>query len=148
MAEHWPRIVRALTAEGIRLRRTTQIAAIATIGVECTIFKPIEEIEGSNSNWDAYDGGRAYHGRGFIQLTHRSNYVECGRAVGIPDLADNPDRALEPECAARALAWHFKSRGIPQLAAQGDWKGVRRAVQGGLAGWDDFIACVRALGPM
>jgi predicted chitinase/murein DD-endopeptidase MepM/ murein hydrolase activator NlpD len=149
VTEHWPRIVRALQDQGIA-DRATQIAAIATVGVESTGFEPIEEIAGPHVNWDNYGGGRRYHGRGFIQLTHLSNYTDCGAALGLPDLANNPDLALDPDVAARVFAWYFKThpfRGqtIPQLAAQGDWDGVRRAVNGGINGWDDFIACVTAL---
>jgi predicted chitinase len=148
VANHWPRIVRALQDEGIA-DRATQIAAIATLGVESTGFEPIEEIPGPHVNWDNYDGGRRYHGRGFIQLTHRFNYIDCATALGLPDLGDNPELLLDPDIAARVFAWFFNTRPspgrIPQLAAQGDWEGVRRGVNGGLTGWDEFIACVNAL---
>ena len=63
---------------------------------------------------------------------------------GVP-LEQNPDLALEPEVAARILAQYMKDHGIPALAAKGDWQGVRRAVNGGLNGWDRFSKLVNEL---
>lgn len=51
-------------------------------------------------------GGHKYRGRGFIQLTGRSNYKEVGELIGV-DLLNNPDLMLEPEIAARASAAYF-----------------------------------------
>lgn len=49
------------------------------------------------------DGAR-YAGRGYVQLTGKSNYVKAGIALGV-DLAENPDLALDPGIAARILIW-------------------------------------------
>jgi len=46
--------------------------------------------------------GRAYYGRGFVQLTWRENYERLGRALGI-DLVNKPDIALEPGPAAEIM---------------------------------------------
>jgi len=51
-------------------------------------------------------GGYKYRGRGFIQLTGKSNYEEVGELIGV-DLVGNPDLMLEPEIAARASAAYF-----------------------------------------
>jgi predicted chitinase len=88
------------------------------------------------------DGAR-YHGRGFIQLTGRANYRGYGELLGLP-LEDDPDQALDPTVAARVLALYFKQRGIDACAANGDWVGVRRRVNGGLNGWARFIQLVGA----
>jgi predicted chitinase len=88
--------------------------------------------------------GAKYHGRGFVKLTGRSNYRSYGQALGVP-LEDNPDLALDPDIAARIFAQFFNWCGIPDCARHGDWRGVRRRVNGGYDGWDRFIAFVQAL---
>ncbi|MEO0327392.1 MAG: M15 family metallopeptidase [Pseudomonadota bacterium] len=46
--------------------------------------------------------GHAYYGRGYVQLTHKSNYERQSEKIGI-DLVKYPDRALEPLIALRIL---------------------------------------------
>jgi predicted chitinase len=89
------------------------------------------------------DGAR-YHGRGYIQLTGRANYDTYGTKLGVP-LEKHPDRALDPVVAARVLAEYFRSRDIEKSAKRGDWKEVRRKVNGGLNGWPTFERAVNAL---
>lgn len=147
---YWPLVARALAAEGITSRAAI-IAAVATIGVETGRFEPIPEY----ASGEAYQGrpdldnmqpgdGQRFKGRGFIQLTGRANYRAYGEALGV-DLVNNPDLALDPEIAARVLARYFKTRGIAEMADRGDWEAVRKAVNGGLNGWDRFQNMVRAL---
>lgn len=47
------------------------------------------------------DGVR-FKGRGFVQITGRTNYEDWSRRLGV-DLVANPARAAEPEIAARVL---------------------------------------------
>lgn len=49
------------------------------------------------------DDGYLYRGRGFIQLTGRSNYARYGEMAGYPEIVQEPDKANDPEIAA-ALA--------------------------------------------
>jgi putative chitinase len=46
--------------------------------------------------------GIKYAGRGYVQLTGRANYARAGLKLSLP-LTDNPDRALEPDTAARIM---------------------------------------------
>ncbi len=161
---YWPKIVEQLKNAGIN-SRATQIAALATIDVEVgDRFEPIPEY----ATGDAYEGradlgntqpgdGRRYKGRGFIQVTGRSNYRSYGRKVaelwGAGDADDlnleaHPENALQEDVAAAVLAVYFRDRGIPAMAARGDWQAVRKAVNGGLNGWDTFKAAVDALQAM
>lgn len=124
------------------------IAALATIGVEVNRFEPINEYRNADgsipSYWHGYDGGWVYHGRGFIQLTHLYNYRAYGQMLGV-DLAGSPELALDPYIAAAVLALYFKQRGIAGMAEAGDWRAVRRAVNGGYNGWDAFALYVNRL---
>jgi hypothetical protein len=158
---YWPKIVEQLTHAGIA-DRATQIAVLATIAVEVGArFEPIPEY----ATGDAYEGradlgntqtgdGRRFKGRGFVQLTGRSNYRHYGRKVAelwnagdVDDLnlEAHPDNALQEDVAAAVLAVYFRDRGIPAMAARGDWEAVRKAVNGGLNGWPAFSAAVMQL---
>lgn len=155
---YWPAVAAALDEQGIGDRSTT-IAALATIGVEVGSFAPINEFgddayfernygPGTSAgaqlgNVNPGDGAR-YHGRGFIQLTGRSNYRRYGQRLGV-DLEGNPDLALEASTAARVLAMYFQDHGVQALAGKPDWAGVRQAVNGGMNGWQRFADFVDAL---
>jgi hypothetical protein len=148
---YWPPVADHLNRFGIYDRATT-IAAIATAIVEVgKAFKPIPEY----ASGDAYEGradlgntqpgdGRRYKGRGLIQLTGRANYRTYGNELGVP-LEDMPDEALDPIVSGAVLAKYFEKRGIPQMARDANWQGVRRAVNGGLNGWDTFYGAVLSL---
>ena len=51
--------------------------------------------------------GWKYRGRGDIQLTGKSRYIEMGKKLGI-DLENNPDLAATPEWSAKILAQYYK----------------------------------------
>jgi len=152
--QHWPGLQQAMAECGLE-NRACMIAAIATIGTEVPSFLPINEYGGNAYFTKMYEGrkdlgntqpgdGARYHGRGYIQLTGRANYRAYGQKLGLP-LEQNPDLALQPDVAARILARYMKDRGIDKLAERGDWQGVRRAVNGGLNGWDRFSSLVNQL---
>jgi hypothetical protein len=151
---YWPPLRKALAEEGLT-DEASMIAALATIATEVPDFAPINEYGGDAYFRKNYEGradlgnthpgdGARYHGRGFIQLTGRSNYRGYGQKLGVP-LEQNPNLALDASIAARVLAAYMKERQVGALAARGDWQGVRRAVNGGLNGWDRFSACVQKL---
>jgi putative chitinase len=58
-------------------------------------------------NTQAGDGAR-FHGRGFVQLTGRSNYARAGAFTGA-DLIDNPQLAKD-----RNLAYHIAVQGMKE----------------------------------
>lgn len=65
-------------------------------------------IEGQNprlarslGNTELGDGAK-YAGRGFVQLTGRSNFIKAGLKVGV-DLVNNPDLAMNKDVAALIL---------------------------------------------
>ena len=151
---NWPPLLEALSAYGIDTL-PCQIATLATVGTEVGSFTPINEFGGSAYFKKMYEGrkdlgnvragdGVRYHGRGYIQLTGRANYRTYGEKLGVP-LERKPDLALRPDIAAKVLAAYVNDHGIAKLAASGDWQGVRRAVNGGLNGWERFSTLVQGL---
>ncbi|HEY9596378.1 MAG TPA: glycoside hydrolase family 19 protein, partial [Cyanophyceae cyanobacterium] len=147
--KYLPGVLEALEEKGI-LDKPTLIAAIATIGVETGGFCPINEYGGPQyftkmyehrkdlGNVQPGDGAR-YHGRGFIQVTGRSNYRRYGEQLGLGrKLEDNPELALDPKISAQILAYYFYDRKVYQAARASDWRKVRKLVNGGYNGWNEF----------
>jgi peptidoglycan hydrolase-like protein with peptidoglycan-binding domain len=151
-----PPLIEKLEARGI-LNQPTLVAALATISVETAGFQPINEWGGNSYFHEMYEGrsdlgntqpgdGVRFHGRGFVQITGRANYQHYGDKLGVP-LVDNPELALDPDVAAGILVEYFWERSVDQRALAQDWQGVRRAVNGGLNGWDHFWPVVQKLLP-
>lgn len=63
--------------------------------------------------------GYAFRGRGYIQLTGRSNYEADGRALGL-DLVRQPDLAARPDIAERIAVHYWQTRVQPVEAARTD----------------------------
>lgn len=79
--------------------------------------------------------GYRFRGRGYVQLTGRRNYRDASRRLGV-DLVKEPDRALEPELAAKILikgmmeGW-FTGKALPQyIKEKADYVRARRTVNG------------------
>lgn len=79
-------------------------------------------------NTEAGDGFR-YRGRGFFQLTGRGNYITFGRAIGRPDLVEQPALANDPAISAAIAVAYMKGR-----YKGGGWEGMKRAVGNSVAG--------------
>jgi len=150
-------ILTAMQGAGV-LETNSAIGMLATVAVETAWkFQPIHEF-GNAAYFAKYDGradlgnvqagdGYKFRGRGFIQITGRGNYVQYGRLLGI-DLLGNPEDACNPQIAARVAASYWQTHGIQLACHVADWQRVRRAVNGGLNGWNDFIGCVNRLIPL
>lgn len=81
--------------------------------------------------WRFDANGKTWAGRGYVQLTHKSNYEKAGRKLGL-DLVADPNLALHPEIAARILV-----RGMVEgwftgkkMADYSDYIQMRRVVNG------------------
>lgn len=92
-----------------------------------------------NGDEKSGDGWR-FRGRGLIQLTGRSNYAACRRALGV-DLIKSPYRLVEPGTAARSAAWFWSSRGLNELADhrpgdddEADFRRIGTIINGGTIG--------------
>jgi len=146
----WPLVYAALEKHGVASWRS-QIGAIATINVEVPKWKPIKEY----ASGEAYEGrldlgntepgdGVRFKGRGFIQLTGRSNYRAYGRLMDI-NLERAPNLALEPEIAAEVFALYWKWKKVAAACDEPNWRKVRKLVNGGYNGWKEFAAIIDKL---
>ena len=86
--------------------------------------------------WRRDRDGKAWFGRGYVQLTHRQNYAKAGELIGV-DLIAAPERALEPALAAAilvrgALEGIFTGRPLGQYVDVGasDYRTARRVING------------------
>lgn len=86
-------------------------------------------------NTQTGDGAR-YIGRGFIQLTGRTNYAAAGEALGL-DLVNHPELAEDRANAARIAVWFWTEHHIGPMARRGDVRGVTRRVNGHHVGLAD-----------
>ncbi len=137
-------------------------AALATIRAETEGFVPIAELVSRFNTspggrpFDLYDNrkdlgnrgppdGATFKGRGYVQLTGRANYGTYGPLVGVLGLVEDPDRANDPEIAARLLAAFIGSKeiAIKQALLADDLEMARRLVNGGTNGLDRFIAAYK-----
>ncbi|MBK8190233.1 MAG: peptidoglycan-binding protein [Vampirovibrionales bacterium] len=154
---HLPAVLQALAEAGLT-QTTMTLAALATIRAESAGFAPIGEYQSSYNTdpggrpYGRYDfrrdlgngavgDGARYRGRGFIQLTGRSNYETYSQRLGLGDaLTQNPDLANDPLIAARILAAFLadKAATIQKALAQGDFATARKAVNGGVHGLAQF----------
>lgn len=93
----------------------------------------------ANGNTCAGDGVK-FHGRGFVQLTWRSNYAKASKVCGA-DLIANPDLAMRPDHAAKIMrtgmeaGWFTGKRFGSYLPAKGpaqraEFVNARRIING------------------
>ena len=85
-------------------------------------FMPIEEYQGAKLPYGQVDPqtGQAYFGRGYVQLTHRENYVKATAELELvngDDLEWHADRALDPQIAADVMFYGMAGR-LVQTAQQ------------------------------
>ncbi|WP_346827278.1 glycoside hydrolase family 19 protein [Serratia inhibens] len=84
---------------------------------------------GNNLNQD----GWKYRGRGLKQVTFKSNYIACGKALGLP-LEEQPELLTSDANAARSAGWFWKANNCGTFADLGDIIGLTRRINGGANG--------------
>jgi putative chitinase len=158
-----PFVVKGLVADQL-LDKSMFLMALATIRAETSTFLPISEAVSvfnttlGGQPFNLYDhredlgnlgppDGDRFKGRGYVQLTGRSNYQDIGRRLGLGDqLLDDPDKANDPAVAGRILA-EFLKRAEPAIRtalANNDLVTARKRVNGGSHGLSPFrIAYLR-----
>lgn len=160
VARNLPFVLHALS-RGRLGDREMVLMALATIRAETESFEPIAEgvshwnTSGDSHDFDLYDGrhdigngpapdGATFRGRGYVQLTGRTNYTFYGPLIGIP-LVKNPDLACDPTIAAELLAQFLRAREakIRSALADNDLATARRLVNGGTHGLTAFVDAYR-----
>jgi putative chitinase len=157
ISSNLPHVLSALRTEKL-VDKPLVLMALATIRAEAECFEPICEGKSKYNTspgghpYDLYDfrtdlgnsrrgDGDRYKGRGFIQLTGRSNYEVHGRAIGLGDrLVQTPDLANDRNIAGKLLASFLKAkeRAIKEALLENDLKLARRLVNGGVHGLERF----------
>jgi len=152
-----PFVMSALTAAALDDKNMV-LMALATIRAETGNFTPLSEFQSRFNTapggppFGLYDNrkdlgnlgppdGANFKGRGYIQLTGRSNYQIHGAAIGLGNqLVDNPSLANQPNIAAKLLASFLKSKEarIRSALAQNDLATARKLVNGGSHGLPEF----------
>ena len=85
---------------------------------------------------EASGEGFRFRGRGYIQLTGKSNYKALTESLKV-DFVANPDLVATPQYAALSAGWYWNSRNINKLADADDILGVTKAINGGTIGLED-----------
>ncbi|MFY7341537.1 glycoside hydrolase family 19 protein [Enterobacter cloacae complex sp. IR5422] len=80
--------------------------------------------------------GWKYRGRGLKQVTFKSNYEACGKALSL-DLVNDPDLLLQDQNAARSAGWFWKANNCNSFADKDDIVGLTKRINGGTNGLDD-----------
>lgn len=132
------------TKLGIGLK--TQIAyVLATTQWETNhTFEPVKEAYWKSETWRRNNlHYYPYYGRGYVQLTWKSNYRHYSRVMR-EKLTSDPDLALKPEIALLVLVHGFKlgaftGRKITDYVneAKTDFKNARRCING-LDKWEEI----------
>ena len=157
---HLPNVLAALSAAKLG-DRVMVLTALSTIRAETAGFAPISEfISRFNTSpnghpFDLYDNrkdlgnkgrpdGDSFKGRGFVQLTGRSNYERIGDQIR-QNLVANPDLANDSKVASDILAAFLQGVEIEIRAALsvGDFASARQAVNGGSHGLTEFTQAFR-----
>lgn len=85
-----------------------------------------------NGNEETGDGWK-YRGRGFIQITGKSNYKELTNDTGI-DYLNNPDLLLNEVDSMISALWFWNKRNLNKYADQDNIKEITRRINGGYNG--------------
>lgn len=135
---------------------------ISQLAHESGAFNYVREIasgeayEGRKDLGNIYPGdGKKFKGRGLIQITGRTNYLVCSRAIfGDDRLIHNPDILATPQYAVESACWYWKGRKLNNIADMPDtwtrtsqvtkqtytkFQWLTRLINGGLNGYADRL---------
>jgi len=120
-----------------------EIFFIANILVESGRFFYTKEL----ASGKAYEGrkdlgnttpgdGVKYKGRGLIQITGKSNYIQLSKDFNI-DLVNNPALLEQPDLATRSACWFWNSKKLNRITDAGNFTLVCKRINGGTNGLKD-----------
>lgn len=133
---------RHLPAYGI-VTPTEAVDFLAQCLHESAEFRYLEEI----ASGKAYEGrvdlgntqpgdGVRFKGRGLIQITGRTNYGACGKAIGA-DLLEHPEQLATTDLGTASACWFWQTHGLNRYADAGDFITETRRINGGINGLGD-----------
>ena len=158
-----PFVLDGLQSRGLTDKEMVCVA-LATIRAETEGFVPISEFVSSlnttTNPFDHYDpgtkigeelgnvqpgDGARFCGRGFVQLTGRSNYTQVGNEIHV-NLSASPALANDPATAGKILAQFLYDHqsAIRGALSQNNLAAARKAVNGGSNGLLRFETAYRA----
>ncbi|MUO77891.1 hypothetical protein GOZ78_03130 [Agrobacterium vitis] len=86
--------------------------------------------------WRIGSDGKSWLGRGYVQLTHKGNYIKLGGAIGV-DLVANPSRAMREDIALKVMfvgmgegLFTGAKLGHFFVGTKADWVNARRIING------------------
>lgn len=85
-----------------------------------------------NGNEASGDGWK-YRGRGFIQITGKSNYEALSKDVGV-DYVKDPDKLLTEADSMLSALWFWKKNGLNALADKDDVTSITKRINGAYNG--------------
>jgi putative chitinase len=123
-----------------------QAAFVAQIAHESGQLRYVCEI----ASGDTYEGradlgntqpgdGPRFKGRGLIQITGKTNYEACGKALGLA-LIQTPSLLEVPASACRSAAWFWQTHGLSELADVDKFGAITKRINGGFNGIDERLA--------
>lgn len=118
---------------------------MAQIAHESGEFKYLTELGGKNY-FNKYEGrkdlgntqigdGYKFRGRGYIQVTGRTNYTLLSKDTGI-NFVNNPDLLAQEVNAMISALWYWNKHKLNQYADQDNIEKITRIINGGLNGFD------------
>ena len=144
-----PAFLAPLNAAMVEFGITTpvrQASFLSQVGHESGQLRYVREL----ASGQAYEGrvdlgntqrgdGVRFRGRGLLQVTGRTNYIACGKALGL-DLLAQPELLEQTINACRSAGWFWQTRGLNALADAGDQERVTRRINGGVNGLAERLA--------
>jgi putative chitinase len=83
--------------------------------------------------------GWLYRGRGLIQLTGKTNYIQCGKDLNL-DLLNNPDSVAQTPLSTITAGWFWDKNKLNLIADKEDIVTLTKRINGGTHGLDDRIS--------
>jgi hypothetical protein len=140
----------AKVVEGLpALNAAMMRAGISTPARKAAFLATLRSESGFRFDVSEYGNESRYRGRGFIQLTGRSNYEAAGKFLGL-DLLNDPDLATNGLVSPVVAAWYWTvARDINQAADKLDMAavniaiGFRPSLQRDMIRCADFLAALK-----
>lgn len=97
-----------------------------------------------NNGDEASQDGWKFRGRGYIQLTGKSNYTRISNDLNI-DFISQPELLSEPKYAALSAGWYWNGANLNVYADKDDVRTITKKINGGYNGLDDRISYLNKL---